>query len=101
MTIQINSPDTKTGNSKKVFGPEQVIMKIRVFYPNPLNKNYDSDYPLDFISKEYDVEVLEINDPIYHQLVFTTTDGTRHQIIGLAYHIEEKLVAANGVEAIV
>lgn len=82
--------------------------KIRVFYPNPIGGitshtvsglQNSRPNPLDDISKEYNVTYLEVLDPIYHELVFYDDNKTRHRIIGLAYHLEEKLEDANGIDA--
>jgi hypothetical protein len=99
MGIQINAPDTKVGNSKKVPGyPNELEMRIRVFWPNSISHSLGG---IDYISQEYIVDTLEVNDPIYHQLVFIDNEGRRHQIVGLAYHIIEEAKKANGIDAIV
>ena len=77
------------------------LVTIRVFYPNPLPGSYgNSDCPeaIDKISKLYNVTYLWKNDPIYHELVFADEFNVRHQIIGLAYHMEEKLESHGGID---
>lgn len=68
---------------------------IRIFYPNPVKSGYQN---IDTISKIYNVSYLEVLDPIYHELVFIDDKKTRHRIIGLAYHLEEKMEDAGGID---
>lgn len=68
---------------------------IRVFYPNPLSIEYGG---LDAISKLYNVTFIFKNDPIYHELVFIDDKNVQHQIIGLAYHMEQKLASDGGID---
>jgi hypothetical protein len=71
---------------------------IRVFYPNPISSGYQN---VDTISKVYNVTYIIALDPIYHELVFIDDQKTRHTIIGLAYHLEEKLENAGGIDGAV
>jgi len=83
-----------------MLGDREVIpgtMKIRVFYPNRLSKDWAAS-PLDRISIEYNVTYLFKNDPIYHELVFVDDKNIRRQIIGLAYIVEETLETSDGVD---
>jgi len=75
-------------------------MRIRVFYPNPIGTIPGIVGPtqINAISKEYEVFYLEVLDPIYHELVFIDKEGTRHRIIGLAYHLTETLPSAGGID---
>jgi hypothetical protein len=74
-------------------------MTIRVFYPNPLS-DWIGTSPLDGISKLHQVSYLEILDPIYHELVFIDDKKVRHHIIGLPYHVEEKMEDAGGIDGV-
>lgn len=71
-------------------------MRIRVFYPNPIG--YKRPNPLDDISIEYNVTYLEVLDPIYHELCFIDDRGVRHRIIGLAFHVQESMEKADGID---
>jgi hypothetical protein len=78
-------------------------MTIRVFYPNPVGYNqasheYIDTHGLAAISKLYNVTYIMTLDPIYHELVFIDDKQTRHTIIGLAYHLEEKMEEAGGID---
>lgn len=72
---------------------------IRVFYPNPLPYSSTAQGPLDFISKEYKVSYLIDLDPVYHKCVFIDDKGIRHNFMGMAYHVTEKVPAAGGIDA--
>lgn len=88
--------------TKEGLVPETAQMTIRVFYPNPikgLNVVGTESDRLDCISKIFKVKYLYKNDPLYHELVFIDENGIRHQIIGLAYHLEEKLPHSGGIDA--
>lgn len=98
MSLQQNSPETIVGNSKKVMGESECNTKIRVFWPNPL-AFYNTGDKFDLISALYEVDVIEVDDPIYHQLVFTDKTGMRHRFNGLAYHIMEQRVPCGEVDA--
>lgn len=85
-------------------------MTIRVFFPNPVPIDHTAikmgwamkhpyKVPLDSISQLYNVSYLWKNDPIYHELVFQDDKGNRHSIIGLAYHMEETMDSAEGIDA--
>ena len=74
------------------------LVTIRVFYPNPLPWLPNHSEAIDKISKLYNVTYLWKNDPIYHELVFADEFNVRHQIIGLAYHMEEKLESHGGID---
>lgn len=78
------------------------VMTIRVFYPNPVNtdKYYTLPIGIDGISKLHNVTYIEKCDPIYHELVFIDENKVRHQIIGLAYHLEEKMGDAGGIDGV-
>lgn len=82
-------------------------MRIRVFYPNPIGSithgtiagtSLARPNPLDDISTEYNVTYLEVLDPIYHELCFIDDKGIRHRIIGLAYHVQETMEQADGID---
>ena len=77
---------------------EKGTMTIRVFYPNQLGSHTGGNR-LDLISKQYVVTYLEVCDPIYHELCFYDDHNTRHRIIGLPYHIEERIEDSGGVDA--
>lgn len=73
---------------------------IRVFFPNPLPGTYTGS-PKNLISEEYEVLFIDRIDPIYHELVFIDKHSIRHRIIGLAYHMREKMADAGGIDAAV
>lgn len=83
-------------------GPATPGITIRVFYPNPTGYNLGPNpnpQGLDAISRLYNVTYIITLDPIYHELVFIDDKQTRHSIIGLAYHLEEKMEDAGGIDA--
>lgn len=78
--------------------PREAEMTIRVFWPNSVSSHKYEWTGLDFISHSYKVSYLEKLDPIYHELAFIDDKGVRHQFVGLAYHIEEKMGNAGGID---